>query len=74
MIALVRTSGSAADRHVGRSQLIVDLHAPGVTIRPITDLTGDAHFAEVFLFRARTDRCPCSSVDVVGERIEGDAV
>jgi alkylation response protein AidB-like acyl-CoA dehydrogenase len=48
MIALVRTSGSAADRHGGLSQLIVDLHAPGVTIRPITDLTGDAHFAEVF--------------------------
>jgi alkylation response protein AidB-like acyl-CoA dehydrogenase len=48
MIALVRTSGSAADRHVGLSQLIVDLHAPGVTIRRITDLTGDAHFAEVF--------------------------
>jgi hypothetical protein len=46
--ALVRTSGSAADRHVGLSQLIVDLHAPGVTIRRITDLTGDAHFAEVF--------------------------
>lgn len=48
MIALVRTSGTAADRHKGLSQLIVDLKAPGVTIRPIEDLTGDAHFAEVF--------------------------
>ncbi|MDP3549067.1 MAG: acyl-CoA dehydrogenase family protein [Novosphingobium sp.] len=48
MIALVRTSGTGADRQAGLSQLIVDLHAPGVTIRPITDLTGDAHFAEVF--------------------------
>lgn len=48
MIALVRTSGTAADRHQGLSQLIVDLKAPGVTIRPIVDLTGDAHFAEVF--------------------------
>jgi alkylation response protein AidB-like acyl-CoA dehydrogenase len=48
MIALVRTSGTPADRHNGLSQLIVDLHAPGVTVRPITDLTGDAHFAEVF--------------------------
>jgi len=48
MIALVRTSGSPADRHQGLSQLIVDLKAPGVTIRPIVDLTGDAHFAEVF--------------------------
>jgi alkylation response protein AidB-like acyl-CoA dehydrogenase len=44
----VRTSGSDADRQAGLSQLIVDLKAPGVTIRPIVDLTGDAHFAEVF--------------------------
>ncbi|MHA3792766.1 acyl-CoA dehydrogenase family protein [Rhizorhabdus wittichii] len=48
MIALVRTSGAAADRQAGLSQLIVDLRAPGVTVRPIVDLTGDAHFAEVF--------------------------
>lgn len=48
MIALVRTSGTSEDRHRGLSQLIVDLKAPGVTVRPIVDLTGDAHFAEVF--------------------------
>jgi alkylation response protein AidB-like acyl-CoA dehydrogenase len=48
MIALVRTSGAAADRQQGLSQLIVDLKLPGISIRPIVDLTGDAHFAEVF--------------------------
>ena len=48
MIALVRTSGTSADRHSGLSQLIVDLKAPGVKVRPIEDLAGDAHFAEVF--------------------------
>lgn len=48
MIALVRTSGQASDRQQGLSQLIVDLSAPGVTIRPITDMAGDAHFNEVF--------------------------
>jgi alkylation response protein AidB-like acyl-CoA dehydrogenase len=48
MIALVRTSGESSDRHQGLSQLIVDLSAPGVTIRPITDMAGDAHFNEVF--------------------------
>ena len=48
MIALVRTSGTSADRQAGLSQLIIDLKAPGVTVRPIVDLTGDAHFAEVF--------------------------
>lgn len=48
MIALLRTSGTVDDRHAGLSQLIIDLKAPGVTVRPIVDLTGDAHFAEVF--------------------------
>ncbi|WP_313459526.1 acyl-CoA dehydrogenase family protein [Achromobacter sp.] len=48
MIALVRTSGTADDRHQGLSQLIVDLSLPGVSIRPIEDLAGDAHFSEVF--------------------------
>lgn len=48
MIALLRTSGTGEDRHAGLSQLIIDLKAPGVTVRPITDLAGDAHFAEVF--------------------------
>ena len=48
MIALVRTSGSADDRHKGLSQIIVDLSLPGVTVRPIEDLSGDSHFCEVF--------------------------
>lgn len=48
MIALVRTSGTAADRHQGLSQMIIDLTLPGVTVRPIVDLAGDAHFSEVF--------------------------
>ena len=48
MIALVRTSGQADDRHKGLSQVIVDLSLPGVTVRPIKDLSGDSHFCEVF--------------------------
>ena len=47
-IALVRTSGTPADRQKGLSQFIVDLKLPGVTVRPIVDLTGDAHFSEMF--------------------------
>jgi alkylation response protein AidB-like acyl-CoA dehydrogenase len=47
-IALVRTSGAPADRQAGLSQFIVDLKLPGVTVRPIVDLTGDAHFSEMF--------------------------
>lgn len=55
MIALVRTSGTAADRHQGLSQFIVDLALPGITVRPIRDLTGDAHFNEVFFDGVQLD-------------------
>ncbi len=48
MIALVRTSGETADRQKGLSQVIIDLSLPGVTVRPIVDMAGDAHFSEVF--------------------------
>lgn len=48
MIALVRSSGTAQDKHKGLSQFIIDLSLPGITIRPIHDLAGDAHFSEVF--------------------------
>ena len=48
MIALVRTSGEAQDRQKGLSQIIVDLSLPGVTVRPIADLSGDSYFCEVF--------------------------
>lgn len=62
MIALVRTSGTAEDRHRGLSQLIVDLKAPGVTVRPIADLTGEEHFAEVFF----------EDVDLPADALVGD--
>ena len=48
MIALARSSGEPPDRQKGLSQFIVDLSLPGVTVRPIHDLAGDAHFSEVF--------------------------
>lgn len=46
MIALFRTS-KEEDRHGGLTQFIVDLSLPGITIRPIIDLTGGHHFNEV---------------------------
>lgn len=48
MLALVRTSDED-DHHAGLSQLIIDLHAPGVDARPIPAMVGDDHFAEVFI-------------------------
>ncbi|WP_454689479.1 acyl-CoA dehydrogenase family protein [Achromobacter aloeverae] len=53
MIALARTSGTPEDRHAGLSQVIIDLKAPGVTVRPIVDVAGDAHFCEVFFDQVR---------------------
>jgi alkylation response protein AidB-like acyl-CoA dehydrogenase len=48
MIALARSSGEPKDRQTGLSQFIVDLSLPGVSVRPIKDLAGDAHFSAVF--------------------------
>ena len=47
MIALVRT-GDAEQRHAGLSQLLVDMKSPGLTVKPIANLTGESHFNEVF--------------------------
>jgi len=48
MIALVRT-GDAEQRHAGLSQLLVDMKSPGLSVKPIANLTGESHFNEVFL-------------------------
>ncbi len=47
LIALVRTSGTAEQRHAGLTQFIVDLKSPGVTVRPIYNLYGGHDFNEV---------------------------
>jgi len=46
---LCRTSPDSGNRHEGLSQLIVELDAPGVTVRPIRFMNGHHHFNEVFL-------------------------
>ncbi len=46
---LCRTAADTGNRHEGLSQLIVELSAPGVTVRPIRFMNGDHHFNEVFL-------------------------
>jgi len=47
MVLFCRTSGGREDRQGGTSQLLVDLKTPGITIRPIIDMTGRHHFNEV---------------------------
>lgn len=69
MFVLARTEPQAATRHAGISYLLVDLKQPGITVRPLKQITGGAEFCEVFFDAART---PASWI--VGERGAGWAV
>lgn len=65
MFALVRTEPNAG-KHAGISYLLIDLKQPGVTIRPLRQMTGGQEFCEVFFDDVRT---PADWI--VGQRGEG---
>jgi alkylation response protein AidB-like acyl-CoA dehydrogenase len=48
MFALVRT-GEPGSHSAGISYLLLAMDSPGITVRPLRDITGRAHFSEVFL-------------------------
>jgi alkylation response protein AidB-like acyl-CoA dehydrogenase len=59
-------SDPQAERHRGLTYLMFDLRAPGVTVRPITQLDGEPGFAEIFL-----DEVFVPDADVIGAPGEG---
>jgi alkylation response protein AidB-like acyl-CoA dehydrogenase len=65
MFGLFRTEPDAP-KHAGISYLLLDMHQPGITVRPLREMTGGALFNEVFFDGART---PADWI--VGERGQG---
>jgi alkylation response protein AidB-like acyl-CoA dehydrogenase len=63
--AVVRTDPDAP-AHKGLSYLLVPMDQPGVSVRPLKQMTGTAEFNEVFFDDARTDKD-----NVVGEVNDG---
>jgi alkylation response protein AidB-like acyl-CoA dehydrogenase len=59
---LLARTDPASSRHDGLTMLLVDMRAPGVEVRPIMELTGEAVFNEVFF----------TGVEVPRDRILGD--
>ena len=55
---VVRTNPSAA-KHKGLTVLLVDMHSPGVEVRPLRQMTGESEFSELFF---RDVRVPAANV------------
>jgi alkylation response protein AidB-like acyl-CoA dehydrogenase len=68
LFTLVRT-GPADSGRDGISYLLIDAHAPGVTIRSLRDLTGDASFCEIFF-----DGVEVPVAQRIGEENDGWAI
>jgi alkylation response protein AidB-like acyl-CoA dehydrogenase len=64
-LATIRTDPSAP-KHQGITTMVIDLTAPGVQVRPLREITGDALFNEVFF-----DDVFVPDDDVVGEVNKG---
>ncbi|MCZ6712406.1 MAG: acyl-CoA dehydrogenase [Deltaproteobacteria bacterium] len=64
-ILVVRTDPEAP-KHAGLSFLVVDMKTPGITIRPLMEMTGESWFNQVFFDQVRVPR-----ENLVGELGQG---
>ena len=53
---LLCRSDPTQERHGGLSYLLVDMHAPGVEVRPLRQITGDPEFNEIYFTGVRVPR------------------
>jgi alkylation response protein AidB-like acyl-CoA dehydrogenase len=53
---LVGRSDPQSQRHAGLTYVIADMHAPGVEVRPLRQITGEAEFNEIFFTDVRVPR------------------
>ncbi|MFC6884619.1 MULTISPECIES: acyl-CoA dehydrogenase family protein [Actinomadura] len=45
---LIARTDPGVPKHQGITMFVIDMHDPGVTVRPLRDMTGEAHFNEIF--------------------------
>lgn len=55
-IWLVSRTDPNAPKHRGISEIIVDMKLPGITVRPLLDMSGDYHLNEVFFDNVRVSK------------------
>jgi alkylation response protein AidB-like acyl-CoA dehydrogenase len=70
---LVRT-GAADARHRGLSYLLVDMRSPGITVRPLRQMTGESEFGEVFFDGVRVPAANLLGTDGQGWEIAMDTL
>ena len=63
---LVARTDPELPKHKGLTYFMVDMHAPGVEVRPLRQITGEAEFNEVYLTDARVP-----DIDRIGDTGDG---